>query len=67
MKKNKKCPRCKGVINSYPALSRWDNKTNVCDGCGAWEAICQLENGGRLPAIKDGLDLKRLVTPKRLR
>lgn len=40
------CPRCKGYIpndlnpGAYPgALSRLDNKTEICSDCGVEEAI----------------------------
>lgn len=35
----KKCPRCGGVYSDYPALSRVDNKTDICSPCGTEEAI----------------------------
>lgn len=41
-----KCPRCEGAIpnnetpGAYPgALSRFDNKTEVCSACGTAEAL----------------------------
>lgn len=36
---NKICPRCKKTIISYPALSRVDNKTEICSKCGTLEAL----------------------------
>ena len=33
------CPNCGGVINGYPALSRKDNKTEICSECGVNEAL----------------------------
>ena len=41
-KENKKCPRCGKKISKYPALSRRDNKTNVCSECGSGEALIDL-------------------------
>lgn len=45
----KECPRCGGCIPSnarpgaYPgALSRWDNKTEICSECGVDEALMQM-------------------------
>ena len=45
-KKNHKCPRCLGPIpdeahvGEYPgALSRHDNKTEICSACGMLEAF----------------------------
>ena len=32
-------PRCKREIETYPALSRRDNKTNICSDCGTAEAL----------------------------
>ena len=46
------CPRCGGHIpnnehpGAYPgALSRTDNKTEICSDCGSMEAIDQLMFG----------------------
>lgn len=42
MKRNneyKKCPKCGGPLGKRPALSRRDNKTDICSECGAREAI----------------------------
>lgn len=33
------CPRCKNYIQGYPALSRKDNKTEICSNCGKLEAL----------------------------
>ena len=33
------CPRCKKEYSGYPALSRRDNKTDICSDCGTDEAI----------------------------
>lgn len=39
-KDNKKiCPKCGAVITFYPAISRIDNKTEICSDCGVCEAI----------------------------
>lgn len=37
--KNKKCPLCGKEIKGYPALSRKDNKTEICSDCGTKEAL----------------------------
>ena len=37
--RKKKCPRCGAVITLYPAISRKDNKTEICSDCGVIEAI----------------------------
>lgn len=33
------CPICKEKYVGYPALSRKDNKTEICPGCGMREAL----------------------------
>ena len=33
------CPRCLGNIEGYPAISRTDNKTDICTPCGQTEAM----------------------------
>lgn len=34
------CPRCKNICNmTFPALSRRDNKTYICSGCGDDEGM----------------------------
>ena len=35
----KVCPRCKNSIVGYPAISRKDNKTEICSNCGTLEAL----------------------------
>jgi len=35
----KKCPRCKLDYTGFPALSRLDNKTDICSSCGMEEAL----------------------------
>jgi len=37
--KSKICPRCKNKIIGYPAISRADNKTEICPECGQMEAL----------------------------
>jgi ribosomal protein S27AE len=52
--KNNDCPRCGGLIpnnenpGAFPgAISRLDNKTEICSDCGTTEAILDwiFENG----------------------
>lgn len=50
------CPRCMGYIpnNEWPgmypgALSRTDNKTEICSECGNQEAIEDWQGDGPLP------------------
>lgn len=33
------CPKCEREYDGYPALSRRDNKTEICPNCGVQEAI----------------------------
>ena len=33
------CPRCKKEYSEFPALSRADNKTDICSDCGVREAM----------------------------
>jgi histidinol-phosphate/aromatic aminotransferase/cobyric acid decarboxylase-like protein len=58
------CPRCGGLIphdhapGAYPgAISRWDNKTEVCSACGADEGIAQYV------AARSGADPATVVHP----
>lgn len=37
--KNKVCPRCGKSYTSHPAISRRDNKTEICPDCGVLEAM----------------------------
>ncbi len=37
--KEKLCPYCKQAIVGYPALSRVDNRTEICSECGMLEAL----------------------------
>ncbi|MBR3365991.1 hypothetical protein IKG48_02625 [Candidatus Saccharibacteria bacterium] len=37
--KRHKCPKCGAYYTGYPALSRDDNKTEICPECGVKEAI----------------------------
>ncbi len=39
MKKIWVCPRCKKKTICVPALSRADNKTQICSDCGLEEAL----------------------------
>jgi len=40
------CPRCDGPLGKHPALSRRDNKTNICSDCGTAEAMEDYRNRG---------------------
>lgn len=39
LEKEKKCPRCGKPMNGFPALSRKDNKTEICSQYGQDEAM----------------------------
>lgn len=43
------CPRCEAVFDCYPALSRVDNKTNICSPCGTREAFWDFHYRGEMP------------------
>jgi hypothetical protein len=34
-----RCPRCKEEINGYPAISRRDDETLICEICGISESM----------------------------
>lgn len=38
------CPKCGKNFTDYPAISRDDNKTEICPECGVYEAIVVFEN-----------------------
>jgi len=44
MKKNFKCPNCNKVSSGYPAISRTDNKTEICSSCGQAQALSDFFN-----------------------
>lgn len=45
---NVKCPMCGRIYSGYPALSRRDNKTEICSDCGTKEALDDFfKNGGQ--------------------
>lgn len=39
--KPRKCPICGKKYYGYPALSREDNKTEICSECGIFEALAK--------------------------
>jgi len=39
LSETKVCPRCNEPYRGYPALSRRDNKTDICSDCGTAEAM----------------------------
>lgn len=44
----KLCPKCNRLLGSRPALSRRDNKTEICAECGIKEALEDMEKMTRL-------------------
>lgn len=49
------CPRCNNYIVGYPALSRVDNKTEICSKCGNLEALeIFIKRGGQQVYFKVG-------------
>ena len=38
------CPRCKKDTTEFPAISRRDNKTEICRDCGVAEAMADHYN-----------------------
>jgi len=46
------CPRCMADYQGHPALSRLDNRTEICPACGVAEA---LEIAGYNTALVNGL------------
>ena len=39
MKKERTCPLCGNKYTEHPAISRNDNKTEICPDCGIMEAL----------------------------
>ena len=35
------CPKCNQKYTQHPAISKEDNKTNICPACGITEALEQ--------------------------
>lgn len=42
--KDRVCPKCGRTYSMYPALSRDDNKTEICPDCGTQEALKAMIN-----------------------
>lgn len=44
----RKCPKCGCKYAGRPAISRDDNKTEICSSCGRYEALnAKLEHEGK--------------------
>lgn len=48
-KKIKICPKCGKEYTDYPAISRRDNKTEICSECGLAEALEDMAKLGFVP------------------
>ena len=48
----KKCPICGRIYKEPPAISRKDNKTEICSICGMKEAISDWSNWNKANNIK---------------
>ena len=58
----KKCPRCLEVYTGYPALSRRDNRTDICSDCGTREALMDfypLKKLLSIPKLKEALEIEK--------
>ncbi|KKN53354.1 hypothetical protein LCGC14_0603240 [marine sediment metagenome] len=51
------CPRCGAFFNGFTALSRRDNKTNICSPCGTDEAMFDLN----IHLFEDGKEKEILI------
>jgi hypothetical protein len=49
------CPICKTKYRGYPAISRQDNRTEICQICGVLEALQDYERYERFKKITDTL------------
>ena len=43
------CPRCSQNLSGHPAISRRDNKTEICSDCGTSEAMCDFAEFYSIP------------------
>ena len=66
--KTNTCPKCGHTYQGYPALSRVDNRTEICPDCGIREAM---EDAGlgpwtRKEIMTSDIELKRFLRVLRL-
>lgn len=54
----KKCPRCGKIYTEHPAISRKDNKTEICSHCGVEEALEQAGYSLKFIELLDDLHTK---------
>jgi RNA polymerase subunit RPABC4/transcription elongation factor Spt4 len=53
MNKNRTCPICGKCYNTYPAISRTDNKTLICPDCGMTQALKEFFELSRKSEFRD--------------
>ena len=60
---NKICPKCNNYILGYPALSREDNKTEICSKCGTLEGLEKFIQYNNFEEIKNkiNIDIPKLI------
>lgn len=60
------CPRCMNEYDGFPALSRRDNKTDICSGCGTEEAFIDYSLPAQPPPIRrEILFMTKLIRNKK--
>ena len=47
------CPRCHNEYSGYCAISRFDNKTEICEKCGLTEALWDFIKYEKMAKISD--------------
>ena len=52
------CPRCDEASSEIPAMSRRDNKTEICSDCGVQEAMCDYLDFDNIPEGQMLLELR---------
>ena len=62
-RKEQICPRCHKMYNEHPALSRRDNKTDICSKCGTMEALVDFLKYTNIPT-EDFLKNSHSNTPE---
>lgn len=56
------CPRCKNYIQGYPAISRVDNRTEICSNCGTLEALEMFKQHNK-KEVKNEKKIQKAVRP----
>lgn len=60
MKQSLSCPRCGKTYTDFPAISRRDNKTQICSDCGLGEAMLDFALNGKSDTEKKIAYIKEL-------